>query len=315
VDIQDFRIFARVAAVQNLSQVGGELALTPGTISKRLQALEEDLGVRLFDRTTRSIRITEEGQSFLRHAERILSEFDAARAIIGDSVARPKGRLKVAAPTLIGASRLVGALDHFMRLYPEIQIQIDLTDRAINLQEDGYDVAIRIGALADSSVIAKRLAADPQVLVASPAYLTRAGVPEAAQALGQHACLTHVDATTWVLRKEQIDVQVKPGGNLRSNNSEYLLASALAGSGIAQLSLARVADEIAAGRLVRVLPAYEIAPDCAIWAVYPTTKHVLPKLRLLLDTLADWFRDGRRESPSHVVSDLELTGVPSLEPD
>ena len=177
MDIQDMRIFARVAAVQNLSAVGTELGLTPGTISKRIQALEDELSARLFDRTTRSIRITEEGATFLGHVERILSEIEAARASVDDKVSKPKGKLKIAAPACLGRRYVAPALCEFVRAFPEIDVQVDLHDRQVNLQEDGYDVAIRTGALSDSSLIAKRLAPDRHVIAASPAYLARAGRP------------------------------------------------------------------------------------------------------------------------------------------
>src|SRR6516225_11008845 len=177
MDIQDMRIFARVAAVQNLSAVGTELGLTPGTISKRIQSLEDELSARLFDRTTRSIRITEEGAAFLAHVERILSEIEAARAIVDDKVTKPKGKLKIAAPACLGRRYVAPALCEFVRAFPEIDVQADLHDRQVNLQEDGYDVAIRTGALSDSSLIAKRLAPDRHVIAAAPSYLTRAGCP------------------------------------------------------------------------------------------------------------------------------------------
>src|SRR6202008_4639942 len=145
MDIQDMRIFARVAAVGNLSAVGTELGLTPGTISKRIQALEDDLSARLFDRTTRSIRITEEGAAFLAHVLRILSEIEAARASVDDRVSKPKGRLKIAAPACLGQRYLAPALCEFARLYPDIDVHVDLRDRQVNLQEEGYDIAIRTG--------------------------------------------------------------------------------------------------------------------------------------------------------------------------
>ena len=173
MDIQDMRIFARVAALQNLSAVGTELGLTPGTISKRIQALEGELSARLFDRTTRSIRITEEGATFLAHVERILAEIEAARASVDDRVSKPKGKLKIAAPAGLGRRYVAPALCAFLRDYPEIEAQLDLQDRPVNLQEDGYDVAIRTGSLSDSSVIAKRLAPDRHVVAASPAYLAK----------------------------------------------------------------------------------------------------------------------------------------------
>src|SRR5206468_8836071 len=131
--------------------LGGELGLTPGTISKRIQALEDELSARLFDRTTRSIRITEEGSAFLGHVERILSEIEAARASVDDKVSKPKGRLKIAAPACLGRRYVAPAL--CVRAFPEIDVQVDLHDRQVNLQEDGYDMAIRTGALSDSSLI------------------------------------------------------------------------------------------------------------------------------------------------------------------
>jgi DNA-binding transcriptional LysR family regulator len=295
VDIQDFRIFSRVAVIQNLSQVGAELGLTPGTISKRLQALEDELGVRLFDRTTRSIRITEEGTTFLAHSDRILAEFDSARANVGDSVVRPKGRLKIAVPASLGRSVLAAAICRFMRVYPEVEVTVDLTDRGVNLQEDGYDVAIRVGLLPDSSLIAKRLAADPQSLCASPEYVAAHGEPRHPDDLARHACLVLGDSTQWQFTGDGQDTTVRVGGRLRSNNGDFLLRAALAGEGILQTSLARVEPYFANRQLVRLLPRFEPSANSAIWAVYPSTKHVLPKLRVLLDFLADWFRDNKTE--------------------
>ena len=299
MDIQDFRIFARVAAVQNLSQVGTELGLTPGTISKRLQALEDELGVRLFDRTTRSIRITDEGTLFLAHVEKILFEFESARAVVGNSVTRPKGRLKIAAPASLARRLLATALCQFMRQHPEIELQVDLSDRNINLQEDGYDVAIRIGLPPDSSMIAKRLAADPHVLVAAPAYVEAHDAPKQPEDLAKHACLVLGETSQWTLTRDGREVIVRVVGRLKSNSVEFLLRAALEGEGIALVPQAAVADDIAAGRLVRLLPRCEVNVNAAIWAIYPTNKHVLPKLRVLLDFLGDWFRDTRNGAPTN----------------
>ena len=232
MDIQDFRIFARVAAVQNLSQVGTELGLTPGTISKRLQALEDELGVRLFDRTTRSIRITDEGTLFLAHVEKILFEFESARAVVGNSVTRPKGRLKIAAPASLARRLLATALCQFMRQHPEIELQVDLSDRNINLQEDGYDVAIRIGLPPDSSMIAKRLAADPHVLVAAPAYVEAHDAPKQPEDLAKHACLVLGETSQWTLTRDGREVIVRVVGRLKSNSVEFLLRAALEGEGV-----------------------------------------------------------------------------------
>jgi len=290
MDIQDLRIFARVAALQNLSAVGTELSLTPGTISKRIQALEEELCVRLFDRTTRSIRITEEGATFLVHAKRILDELDEARATVGDSVAKPKGRLKISAPASLAEQYVSPAIGGFIRTYPDIEVQVDLTDRVVNLQEEGYDVAIRSGVLSDSSLIAKRLAHDRELIVASPAYVREHGMPATLADLAQHPCLILGDAWSWTFGSGRDATLVRVFGRLRSNSGELLRSAAVDGLGLMRTSELRVRSDLEAGRLVRVLERFEIGGDAAVWAVYPGPRHVLPKLRVLLDYLADWFR-------------------------
>lgn len=291
MDMQDLHIFARVAALQNLSAVGQELSLTPGTISKRLQALEDELGVRLFDRTTRSIRITAEGSIFVDYTTRILAELDKARASVGTTVTNPKGRIKLATPASLGRIAIATAVADFMRAYPEVDVYVNITDRLVNLQEEGYDVAIRSGTLSDSSLIAKRLASDLQVLVASPRYIQRHGAPSTGAELAQHSCLMLREQTSWTLGLTGASETVRVGGRLRSNNSEFLYQSAIAGEGILRTSHMRAEEDLAAGRLVTVLPAIEVATDSAIWAVYPSAKYVAPRLRVLLDFLGDWFKD------------------------
>jgi len=296
MDIQDMRIFARVAAVQNLSAVGTELGLTPGTISKRIQALEDELSARLFDRTTRSIRITEEGAAFLAHVERILAEIEAARASIDDKVSKPKGRLKIAAPACLGRRYVAPALCQFVREFPEIDVHVDLRDRQVNLQEDGYDVAIRTGALADSSLIAKRLAPDRYLVAASPAYLTRHGRPLRPEDLGRHDCLVLGDGRQWSFSKDGVDTAVRVNGPLRANNGELLCHAAIEGVGLVRASELEVLSELRSGKLVEVLADFEVASNAAVWALYPSTKHVLPRMRVLLDFLAAWFRTARSEA-------------------
>lgn len=297
MDIQDLRIFARVAAVQNLSSVGTELGLTPGTISKRIQALESELRVRLFDRTTRSIRITEEGATFLTHVERVLAELESARAAVGDHATKPRGKLKISAPATLGRLFVAPAISAFMRAYPDIEIQMNLADRNVNLQEEGYDVAIRTGALTDSVLIAKRLCPDRQVVVAAPSYLAANGTPQTPADLSAHNCFVLGDNWQWSFCRGKEDFTIRVNGRLRSNNGEILHHAALDGHGLFQTSELRVREDLAAGRLVRVLKEFELASNSAVWAVYPSSKHVLPKLRVLLDFLAVWFRDVSAERP------------------
>lgn len=292
MDIQDLRIFARVAAVQNLSAVGNELGLTPGTISKRIQALEQDLSVRLFDRTTRSIRITEEGATFYEHVQRILLELEKARSSVNETVSHPKGKVRISAPVSIGRVVLAPAVCAFMEAYPDVDIHINLTDRMVNLQEEGYDVAIRTGVLSDSSLIAKRLAADRHVIVGSPGYVQTQGRPQSPEDLAKHVCLMLGDTWSWEFQQAGGETEsVRINGRLRSNNSEFLYFAALQGRGLARLSALRVRDDIAAGRLIPVLTDFEVSANAAIWAVYPSARHVMPKIRVLLDFLGDWLRD------------------------
>ena len=297
MDMQDLRIFARVAAVQNLSAVGVELGLTPGTISKRIQSLEEELNARLFDRTTRSIRITEEGRTFLAHALRILEELDVARASVSDNVDNPKGKLKISAPASLAQQFVAPAICGFVRAFPEIDVQVDLTDRVVNLQDEGYDVAIRSGVLTDSALIAKRLIADRQIVVASPAYLANRGMPRGPTDLSSHRCLILGDVWSWSFVHQDQPLAVRVNGCLRSNNGELLRHAALDGLGLLRTSEIRVAEDLRAGDLVHVLPEFEISTDAAIWAVYPGPKHVLPKLRVFLDYLAEWFRTQYQDQP------------------
>jgi DNA-binding transcriptional LysR family regulator len=309
MDIQDMRIFARVAAVQNLSAVGNELGLTPGTISKRIQALEDELSARLFDRTTRSIRITEEGSAFLAHVERILSEIEAARACVDDTVTKPKGKLKIAAPACLGGRYVAPALCEFVRAFPEIDVHVDLHDRNVNLQEDGYDLAIRTGELSDSSLIAKRLTPDRHIVVASPAYLARAGRPLKPEDLARHDCLVLGETRQWSFTKDGVESTVRVSGPMRSNNGELLARAAVEGLGLIRTSELEVACEQRAEKLVPVLADYEVASNAALWALYPSAKHLLPRMRALLDFLANWFRDAgnvRRVtsiSPVAVIAD------------
>jgi DNA-binding transcriptional LysR family regulator len=291
MDIQDIEIFARVAVVQNLSAVGSELGLTPGTISKRLQALEDQLSVRLFERTTRSIRITAEGARFLKHVETILDELDRAKASVADTVGQPKGRLRILVSDAIARSFVMPAVLTFMAQYRDIELQVDLSDQLVNLQEAGYDVAIHSGTLNDSPLIAKRLAHDRYILVAAPSYVAAKGAPEGIEDLTQHDCLAFGDTWTWTLTcsgGKGVSVRIEP--RLRSNHADVLRLAALDGRGIARVSELNVRRDLNEGRLVHVLQDFECARDAGVWALYPSTKHVLPRLRVFLDFLGDWFR-------------------------
>jgi DNA-binding transcriptional LysR family regulator len=296
MDVQDMLIFARVAALQNLSAVGGELGLTPGTISKRVQALEDELAVRLFERTTRSIRITDEGATFLIHVERILHELEAARGLMADAIGTPRGRLKIAATNGLGQQYLAPAIVTFLGQYPEIDITLDMTDRPVNLQEDGYDLAIHAGPLADSTTMSKRLAPDSQVLVATPSYLETRGRPQLPDDLAHHQCLALGDATQWSFVSGGVETQVRVSARFKSDDGDILLIAALRGYGILRTTELQVRDKLRTGELQRVLPSYELPGNTAVWALYPSGRYVLPRMRVLLDFLVEWFRVARADA-------------------
>lgn len=311
MDVQDLKIFARVARVQNLSAVGAEFDLSAGTISKRLQALEAALCVRLFDRTTRSISMTEEGEMLLAAVEPVLKTLDFAFESVKTHVEQPRGKLRISAPNSLGRGMIAPAICAFMAIYPDIDVQVDLTDRVVSFPESGYDVAIRTGRLADSSLIAKRLAPDPQVIVASPDYIAAHGAPIVPEDLAFHACLVLGDELQWTFHREQQSLDVRIRARLRSDNGELLRHAAVEGLGVLRISRARVADALASGALEEVLTEYDPGLDSAIWAIYPSNRHVLPKLRVFLEFMSDWYKDSRKsviasadfsEEPSDVLS-------------
>ncbi|MDX2258909.1 MAG: LysR family transcriptional regulator [Hyphomicrobiaceae bacterium] len=301
MDIQDLRIFIRVAAVHNLSTVSTEFGLTPGTVSKRIQALEKDVGATLFDRTTRLIRITQEGETFLGHIVRVIEELEAASAAIERTQRGPRGRLKIAAPPMIAGRPTSDAAVAFLRHYPEIELCTVLTDEDCSLQEEGIDVMIRSGVLADSALIGKRLGDDPQIVVAAPCYLAEHGQPRAPADLEKHACLVLSDSTHWPFEKRNAEKLIKVRPRLRSNDTCVLHRAAIAGLGLLRTSRALVADDLSTGRLLRVLEEFDTTGDSAIWAVYPRTRHMLPRTRAFLDFITDWVREGAdRDAASEV---------------
>lgn len=290
MDVQDMRIFARVAALQNLSAVGAELGLTPGTISKRLQALEDDLGARLFERNTRSIRITEEGQKLLAYVERILIDIEGARAVVGSHAEQPRGTLRVATPLNPGGACVIPAICAFMEANKEVEVHVDVTERPVNLHEDGYDVTICACAPANPALKRKLLLPDPQVLVASQAYLQANGSPSTPPELSKHSCLVLGENALWEFDKKGQQIAVRVNGRLRSDNSEVLLYGARAGLGIVRASRSRVVQDLSQGGLREVLSSYDVMSESAVCALYQGSKHMLPKLRVFLDFLGDWFR-------------------------
>ena len=284
-------VFARVVDAGGISAAARDLRLSKSAVSKQLAALEDRLGARLLQRTTRRMSLTEAGAGFLEHCRRVVAEAEAAESAVGALQAEPRGVLRVNAPMTFGTMHLAAAIPDFLARYPQVHVDLALNDRVVDLLDEGYDVAVRIGRLADSSLVARRLAPARRVMVAAPAYLDRRGRPQALADLAGHDILAYSyisAAEEWRFTGPDGEENVRLEGRLKANNGEILLAACLAGAGIAALPTFISGPSLRAGTLVRVLPQYENA-GFGIHAVWPTARHLSAKVRAFVDFLAERF--------------------------
>lgn len=289
METEDLRLFTYVVSTGNFSEAGRALGLAPAVVSKRIARLERALGVRLLQRTTRQVTPTGEGNAFHRHALRVLADLEAAEAAIavGDMV--PRGRLRVTAPASFGRLHIAPLVAPFLERYPEIELDLSLTDGIVDLVEEGLDLAIRIDQPRDSSLIARRLAPNRRVLCAAPAYLERHGRPERPQDLGRHNCLTLHNQVVWTLESPEGEERVRVSGNLHTNNAEVLREAVVAGAGIARKSTWDVGHLLRSGELVPVLPGHAVSSHVAIHAMYPSARFLAPRVRAFIEYLGDAF--------------------------
>ena len=290
--IAAMRAFAAVAERGSFVAASRALGISRAMASRHVQDLESHLGARLLDRTTRRVAPTEAGRAYHERCVAILAELAEADGMVGALQARPSGRLRVNAPVSFGTLHLAEAIAGYMAAHPQVSIELTLNDRMVDLVEEGYDLAIRIGRLAPSSLVARRLAPCRLVACAAPSYLRRAGAPKAPADLAGHECLGYTYAPTrdaWRFvgpGGEESEVRVR--GRLHANNGDALRAAALHGAGIVVLPSFIVGADLAAGRLRRVLPRHE-APPIAIHAVRPQGRHLSAKVRSFIDFLVPRF--------------------------
>ncbi len=263
-------------------------------VSKHVRAIEGHLGVRLLNRTTRRVSPTEVGQDYYERCLHILAEIEQAERAAGDLNTTPRGHLKVSASYTFGTSHLAPAIARYLAIYPEVSVELALSDRFVNLVEEGVDVAIRIGHLPDSSLIARRLASTHMVFCASPGYLEQHGKPLTADDLGNHNCLTYSRSKVrddWPLRSTALRTKaVRVSGRFATNSGEVLRILALKGEGIVYLPIFIVDADLAAGRLMRLLPDYE-ASEMPISAVYPDNRFMSAKVRAFVDFIGEYFAE------------------------
>ena len=293
-NLQEMAIFARVVAAGNLSAAGRELGLSTAVVSRRLTALESRLGVRLLNRTTRRTSLTDEGASYYETCTRILAEVDEADATISAGRAEPQGILRVAMSSAFGHQHITPLVPAFARLYPKLQLALSLSDRRVHLIDEGFDVAIRIAELEDSSLAARKLAPNRRVVCASPEYLARRGTPKTPLELAAHDCLLadwgQGFTQTWEFRGPAGKRgKVRVTGNYACDNWEVLREWALAGLGVALKSTWDVRRHLEDGTLVALCPGYTFDTDVAIEAVYPHRRHLPAKTRAFIDFLAESF--------------------------
>src|SRR5688500_10728153 len=282
-------VFAKVVAAGSLSAAARELGLSPAMVSRRLAGLEARLGVRLVNRTTRSLHLTDEGATYYESCARVLAEIDHANASVSAGRHEPQGTLRVALPAAFGNQYVAPLVPQFAARYPAVQLSLSLSDRTVDLVDEGFDVAVRIAALADSSLSARKLAPNRRVVCASPEYLRRQGTPRTPEELAQHNCLIASALTgAWDYKTpEGRSGRVRVSGRYVCDNWEVLREWALAGLGIALKSTWDVRRHLENGALVSLLPGYTFATDVAIYAVYPHRRHLPAKTRAFIEFLAE----------------------------
>lgn len=285
--------FAAVASRGSLTAAAVAEGVAPAVVSRRLDALEEYLGVKLLVRTTRKVTLSFEGSAFLEDCQRILRDVGDAEAAVSLGGVKARGHLRISAPAGFGRRHVAPLLMRYLGDNPEVNANLDLSDRMVDLVNENVDCAVRLGELADSSLVSVRLGEMRRVVVGSPDYLARRGVPPAPTSLVDHECLSLGQQRGWVLR-ETVDkaatTTIKVGGRLECNDGAVLHDWALAGKGLAWRSLWEVGADIAAGRLVTVLDEFAAAP-VGIHAVVPQRRHLPLRVRMFIDLLKATWRD------------------------
>jgi DNA-binding transcriptional LysR family regulator len=284
MDLNEINVFIKVAQAGSFTRAAKELGIPNSTASARVSALERRLGVTLLQRTTRKLRLTEEGEAYARQAAQGLEEIARAETEVSLAQREPLGTLKLTAPVGMGSESLTHLVSTFRRKYPRVSVEFLFTDRRVDLVAEGIDVAIRAGELEDSGLIARPIGMTQWVPFASPAYLKRAGTPKHPQELREHACLqfTPLGMDDWQLTDGRHTVTVPLSRQLVANEISFVKALALSGNGVALLPSHVCSSETAGGKLVRILPAWHsrIAP---VHLVYSGRKFVAPKVRAFVD--------------------------------
>ena len=288
-NLSGMAVFAQVVEARSFTGAARRLGVSKASVSKQLSRLEERLGARLLNRTTRRLSLTEVGAAFYERCARIVAEAEEAELAVTRLNETPRGTLRVDIPVDFGVKYLAPLLPAFMLVTPELKVDVSFNDRFVDLVDEGHDLAIRIGQLPDSSLIARKLGESGSVICAAPEYWDRHGRPSRPADLANHNCFAYSYLATgseWRLRGPEGDVAVRVSGSLAANNGDMLRQAAVAGLGVVATPLFIACDDLRAGRLEPVLRDYE-PPRRGIYAVYPHNRHLSAKVRAFVDFLVE----------------------------
>lgn len=288
-DLDDLDVFAKVVATRSMSVAAHALGISPAVVSKRIKKLEDSLGVRLLQRTTRQLTVTEIGQGFYDRVIDILAGLEDAETFVSGRSTGITGTLRIAAPTSFGRMHIAPHLATFMQAHPQLALDLVLSDELTDIVGGNYDLAVRISEPKDSRLVARKLVQVRRVLCAAPSYCDRHGMPETIDDLAQHQCLPAHNGEPWRLEGPTGPLTHRPTGRLRTNSSEVIREAVIAGLGIALRSTWDIGAELANGRLIQVLPAFQGSKSVSIAAVYPTRQFLPTKVRAFIDFLSDLY--------------------------
>ncbi len=288
--VDTMRSFVQTVRHGTMSAAARESGLSVAVLSKRIADLERRLGTRLFNRTTRSMSLTDPGRAFLERATRILAEIDEAEAAMTGLQMQPKGELRISASVSFGRKHIAPIAARFLARYPDVRVHLQLTDQFVDLVDERLDIAIRIGELKDSSLIARRLARNLRVICATPDYFARHGTPRTPDDLAKHNCLVlnypGSALTQWPVQDANGRRAITVTGNFESNNGEALTEALMLGMGLSFQSTWNVGNALKSGELKAVLTRYMV-PDMSVYAVYPPARQVSAKVRAFIDAMVE----------------------------
>jgi DNA-binding transcriptional LysR family regulator len=294
--LKQLESFVAVATKGSLTASATAQGVAPAVIGRRIDALEERLGVKLLVRTTRKITLTHEGSAFLEDCQRLLADLNNAEASVSAGGVKASGYLRVTAPAGFGRRHVAPMVPKFLALHPDVSVSLNLSDRVVDIVNEGFDCAVRVGDLPDSSLVSVRLADNRRLCVAAPSYLKRAGTPKLPQELMRHECLTLSSEASqtrgWAFEVDGTVTHIRPSGRLNCSDGQVLHDWCVAGLGIAWRSTWEVEREVKTGLLVSVLEDFS-APANGIYAVFPQRKHLALRVRLWIDFLKLTYGEAR----------------------